>query len=165
MEQKNQWLHLQSAGTALPAPGSGSRSCCERGKPAWLFASGSPRARTGVPSPGDRGDSGLGRGRSWESSACQKKGHGRDKRETEGNQPRKKHLHLAAPAQASRPRSKSHKLFLQCRDGESSCPQPPPQQQGCEFSLEPGKGRAHEAKGVGAPGSGSFGQERGQGRS
>lgn len=34
----------------------------------------------------------------------------------------KKHLHSAAPAQASRPRSKSHKLFLQCRDGESSCP-------------------------------------------
>lgn len=45
--------------------------------------------------------------------------------------------------------------------GNSLPPKPPSQQQGCEFSLEQGKGRVPKAKGVGA--SESLGQERGQG--
>lgn len=42
-------------------------------------------------------------------------------------------------------------------------PKAPSQQQGCESSLEQGKGRVPKAKGVGASGSSSFGQERGRG--
>lgn len=117
---ENQRLHLQSAGTAFPAPSSGSRSCWERGKPVWLFASGSPRARTGVPSPGKMGAPG------WKEKELGKLPEKRPQHRQKGScsQPGRKASpspeHLAA--QASRPGIKSHKLFLHCRDGEFSCP-------------------------------------------